>query len=67
MQITASPAFPVFYLQQLILWSQDSMFVHGASRDHRGDVVVSIEGVQLDTETQGVDGQQLDRKQRRLS
>lgn len=49
-----------FYLQQLVLRSQDSMSVHGASRSHRGDVVVTIKGVQLHTETQSVDWQQLD-------
>ncbi|TNN65752.1 hypothetical protein EYF80_024045 [Liparis tanakae] len=45
--------------KELILWPQDSMFVHRASRNHRGDVVVSIERVQLDTKTHSVDGQQL--------
>ena len=47
------------YLQELILWSQDSMFIHGAPRGHRGDVMVPIERVQLDAKPQCVDGQQL--------
>lgn len=47
------------HLQELIFRSQDALYLGRASRGHRRDVVVAVEGVQLNSETQRVDGQEL--------
>lgn len=45
------PVLSCIYLQQLVLGPELSVFIDGAFRDHRRDVVMTVERVQLHSQT----------------